>query len=80
MMKCWLNLKITFKGLMRNGKLWLETLDKNYWGVSAMTCCKLLQDLNVVYEELQQNVNADSDTRSRIDTCGAVTKMIVDSA
>ncbi|XP_051531701.1 uncharacterized protein LOC127427868 isoform X2 [Myxocyprinus asiaticus] len=38
------------------------------------------KDLNVVYEELRQNVSPDSDTRRRIDTCGAVTKMIVESA
>ncbi|XP_052445763.1 uncharacterized protein LOC127987458 [Carassius gibelio] len=38
------------------------------------------KDVNVVYEELRQNVNPDSDTRRRVDTCGAVTKMIVESA
>ncbi|XP_057215222.1 nestin-like [Triplophysa rosa] len=39
-----------------------------------------LEYVNVAYEELCQNASPDSETRRRIDTCGAVTKMIVESA
>lgn len=38
------------------------------------------KDVNVAYEKLRQNVSPESDTRCRVDTCGAVTKMIVESA
>lgn len=45
--------------------------------ISTINCA--LEDLNVAYEELRQNASLDNDTRRRIDTSGAVTKMIVES-
>lgn len=52
-----------------------------------MTCCKISyvvncasEDLSVAYEELPKVHSPDSETRCRVDTSGAVTKMIVESA
>ncbi|XP_051519046.1 uncharacterized protein LOC127420658 [Myxocyprinus asiaticus] len=43
--------------------------------IDKISCAS--KDLSVVYEELRQTAIPDSDTRRRIDTCGAVMKMRV---